>query len=81
MTATSDDQSPASSPEAPEPQGHVGPVPYDSRRPTLGRFKSRVWNKSDPRLFPPKMIGIGWAINFYWLFHLAGYFAGRRAAR
>jgi uncharacterized membrane protein len=40
-----------------------------------------VWNKSDPRLFPPKMIGIGWAINFYWLFHLAGYFAGRRAAR
>jgi hypothetical protein len=39
-------------------------IPYDWRRPTLARLKSRWWNPSDPRLFPPRMFGWGFAINF-----------------
>jgi hypothetical protein len=38
-------------------------VPYDWRRPTLSRAKSRWWNRSDPRLFTPKTYGWGWDIN------------------
>ena len=28
-------------------------IPYDLRRPTLARLKSRWWNPEEPRLFPP----------------------------
>ena len=41
-------------------------IPYDLRRPTLARLKSRWWNPEEPRLFPPK--SLGWAINFARLF-------------
>ena len=43
-------------------------IPYDWRRPTLARLKSRWWNPEDPRLFTPKMLGWGFAINFARLF-------------
>jgi hypothetical protein len=43
-------------------------VPYDWRRPTLARLKQRWWNPSEPRLFTPRMLGWGWAINFARLF-------------
>jgi hypothetical protein len=62
------------------PQGHKAGVPYDLRRPTKARLKSRLWNKADPHLFPPKAFGAGWTINFYWIFHLVRYFRGHRAA-
>jgi Family of unknown function (DUF5808) len=39
-------------------------MPYDWRRPTLARYKSRVWNPRDPRLFTPKSWGWGWDLNF-----------------
>ena len=61
------------------PEGYKAGVPYDLRRPTVARFKSRVWNSDDHRLFPPKSVGAGWTINFYWLFHLIRYMRGRRA--
>ncbi len=38
-------------------------VPYDWRRPTLARAKSRWWNREDPRLFTPRTFGLGWDIN------------------
>ena len=61
------------------PQGFKAGVPYDLRRPTKARYEARLWNRADPRMFPPKALGAGWTINFYWLFHLVGYFKGRSA--
>ena len=39
-------------------------IPYDWRRPTIARLKSRLWNPADPRLFTPKTYGWGFDINF-----------------
>ena len=44
-------------------------IPYDWRKPTEERAKSRLWNSDDPRIWTPKSFGAGWTINFYWLFH------------
>jgi len=61
-------------PEEPEKgTGELLGIPYDVRRPTATRAKSRMWNRDDPRMFPPKSFGWGWTINFYWLFHLGRY--------
>ena len=38
-------------------------VPYDWRRPTVARLKSRWWNADDRRIFTPKTYGAGWDIN------------------
>jgi hypothetical protein len=43
-------------------------IPYDWRRPTRARLKSRWWNRNDSRLFTPKAFGWGWDINFARLF-------------
>ena len=43
-------------------------VPYDWRRPTKRRVKSRFWNPKDRRLVVPKSFGWGWTINFARLF-------------
>jgi hypothetical protein len=40
-------------------------IPYDWRRPTLERFKKRLWNPDDHRIFTPRVYGWGWTINFY----------------
>jgi len=50
-------------------QGKVLGIPYDTRRPTAARFTYTYWSAQNPRLFPPKMDGIGWGINFYWVIH------------
>ena len=47
-------------------------LPYDWRRPTWQRFKSRWWNPDDRRLFPPKVYGWGLDINVYELFRRLG---------
>lgn len=39
-------------------------VPYDWRRPTVARAKSRLWNPAEPRLFVPKTFGWGYDVNF-----------------
>jgi len=41
----------------------LGLIPYDFRPPTLARFKSRMWNPDDERLFTPRAFGVGWDIN------------------
>lgn len=38
-------------------------VPYDWRRPTVARLKSRWWNPDDPRVLTPRTFGWGWDIN------------------
>jgi uncharacterized membrane protein len=44
--------------------GTVLGVPYDWRRPTVARAKSRLWNPDEPRFFVPRVFGLGWDINF-----------------
>jgi hypothetical protein len=39
-------------------------VPYDWRRPTRARYKERLWNPDDPRIFTPRAFGWGCDINF-----------------
>ena len=43
-------------------------VPYDWRRPTAERAKSRWWNPDEPRLFTPKVVGWGYDVNLARLF-------------
>jgi len=45
-------------------------VPYDWRPPTRVRIKQRWWNRSESRLFPPKVTGWGYDINLARLFRL-----------
>lgn len=77
MTLEAESES-VGSPDPPErPQGKLAGLPYDWRRPTARRIRSRVWNPDDRRLFPPKAFGWGYTINFYWLIHLLRYFRQR----
>jgi hypothetical protein len=46
------------------PTGTLLGVPYDWRRPTVARVRSRLWNPEEPRLFTPRVFGMGWDINF-----------------
>ncbi|HEY7035216.1 MAG TPA: DUF5808 domain-containing protein [Thermomicrobiales bacterium] len=39
--------------------------PYDWRRPTRARFKSRAWNADDDRILTPKSFGWGLTINLH----------------
>ncbi len=43
-------------------------LPYDLRRPSKARIKSRAWDPSNPRLFVPKAYGWGYCLNFARLF-------------
>lgn len=38
-------------------------LPYDWRRPTLARLRSRAWNPDDPRIVVPRSFGWGYGIN------------------
>jgi hypothetical protein len=49
-------------------QGKLAGMPYDLRRPTADRYKSRFWNPSAP-FITPKAFGWGYTFNFYRLFH------------
>jgi hypothetical protein len=46
--------------------GQVGGLlPYDFRPPTLERLQEAYWNPDEPRVFTDRVLGVGWAINFY----------------
>lgn len=50
-------------PEERTGRGRVGGlVPYDLRRPTLGRYRQALWNPEGP-LFGPSPFGVGWTFN------------------
>jgi uncharacterized protein DUF5808 len=38
-------------------------VPFDWRRPTAARVKSRWWNRDDHRIFTPRSFGWGYDVN------------------
>ena len=59
--------------------GKLAGVPYDTRRPTMARFKHTYWSAENPKLFPPKVDGLGWAINFYWVVHPLRWMRSRKA--
>lgn len=40
-------------------------VPYDFRRPTWAKVKSRVWNPVDQRLLVPYAFGWGYTLNVH----------------
>jgi len=61
--------------------GTIGGIPYDTRRPTVARFKNTYWSADNPKFFPPKMNGFGWAINLYWVFRPLRWLKARRSAR
>ena len=46
------------------PAGKVFGMPYDAKAPTAENLRTRMWNPYDPRVFTPKLVGIGWNINF-----------------
>ena len=43
-------------------------MPYDWRRPTVARVKSRWWNPDERRVLTPKAFGWGYDLNLYRLF-------------
>ena len=45
-------------------QGKLLGMPFDWRKPTVARFKSRVWDPENPKLFVPKVYGWGYSVNF-----------------
>jgi hypothetical protein len=49
-------------------QGKLAGLPYDLRRPTVDRYKSRFWDPT-ASLITPKAFGWGYTVNFYRLFH------------
>lgn len=46
------------------PQGRILGMPYDFRGASVERVGARMWNTGDPRIFTPRLFGLGWTINF-----------------
>ncbi len=46
-----------------EKTGTILGIPYDIRRPTLERFRERIWNPDNPQIIVPRFFGAGWDIN------------------
>lgn len=51
-------------PELAQPSMRILGMPADLKMPTPRNLQSRMWNPADPRIFTPRLIGIGWSINF-----------------
>jgi hypothetical protein len=63
LEALHDDADDAEAAGQPTPQGTVLGMPYDFRGMSVDRIGSRVWNPADPRIFMPRMFGLGWTFN------------------
>jgi len=44
--------------------GRLLGMPYELRVPNSDRIASRWWNPLDPRIFVPRVFGLGWDVNF-----------------
>jgi hypothetical protein len=40
-------------------------IPYDLRKPSREKFRDRMWNPNDHRIFTPHAFGWGYSINLY----------------
>jgi len=49
-------------------------IPFDFRKLSFSKAKSRYWNPRDVRLFTPRLYGAGWTLNIYWLRHPYKYY-------
>jgi len=58
--------------------GQFAGIPYDWRKPTKKRFKSRVWNPDAP-VINPRWFGWGYDLNFYAVIHPIKYRRGRKS--
>lgn len=50
----------------------LGIVPYDFRLPTLDQLRAAYWNPRSPKIFTPRPLGVGWAVNIPTLLRRAG---------
>jgi hypothetical protein len=41
----------------------LGVVPYDFRLPSLEGVRQAYWNPHSPKIFTPRPLGVGWAVN------------------
>ena len=41
----------------------LGVIPYDFRLPTIERLRAAYWNPASPKVFTPRPLGVGWAVN------------------
>ncbi|HET8777777.1 MAG TPA: hypothetical protein VFN76_08960 [Candidatus Limnocylindria bacterium] len=41
----------------------LGVVPYDFRMPSLEGLRQAYWNPRSPKIFTPRPLGVGWAVN------------------
>jgi hypothetical protein len=41
----------------------LGIIPYDFRLPSLGELRQAYWNPRSPKIFTPRPLGVGWAVN------------------
>ena len=60
--------------------GSLAGIPYDTRHPTMARLKFTYWSAQNPKLFPPKVSGLGWGVNFFWVVHPLRWWKERHAA-
>ena len=44
--------------------GSILGIPYDVRPPSSGRYASRLWDPTNPRILVPRLLGVGWTVNF-----------------
>ena len=64
--ATRDEISSAAEPRSERSplSGRVLGVPFELRLPTAERVGARWWDPLNPRIFVPRIFGIGWTVNF-----------------
>lgn len=41
----------------------LGFVPYDFRMPSIESVRTAYWNPKSPKVFSPRPLGVGWAVN------------------
>jgi hypothetical protein len=51
------------SPEERTGHGRALGVPYDFRRPTLGKIRRAYWDPGNDALFTPHAFGVGYSVN------------------
>ncbi|MEO7117709.1 MAG: hypothetical protein ABIZ34_01925 [Candidatus Limnocylindrales bacterium] len=54
----------------------LGFVPYDFRLPSMEGLRAAYWNPKSPKIFTPRPLGIGWAVNIPTLLRRLGVHRG-----
>ncbi|MCV0402973.1 MAG: hypothetical protein K5924_04585 [Chloroflexi bacterium] len=54
----------------------LGFVPYDFRMPSIESVRTAYWNPKSPKIFSPRPLGVGWAVNIPTLLRRLGVHQG-----